>query len=205
MNRSRGAARHWLVGCGVLFLLIAVLGGGILFYSVRQVMKNVSVEPVNVSGIADPPKDASPDRILPPTVGSYVRELVTSDTAAIEMYQNNNLFRQSGPEEIQAGGIPSLPQEGLFGVYKDGHQKLAIVGASISAKIQKPPHKPYPWQKTSTAADADNSSGTRTLVKLTDDLALDWTVWTKENWGYAVYTTNTATLDFVKSFSKIGN
>jgi hypothetical protein len=189
------------MGCGVLFLLVTFLGGGIIFYGIRQVMRNLSVEPVNVAAIADPPKNATPDQVLPSAVGKYVRELLTSDTAAIEKYEST-LFRRNSTVEMQAGSAPNFPTEGLFGVYKDDHNKLALVGAGMAAKIQKPAHQ-FPWQKTPVAADADNSSGTRMLMKISDNMAWDWTIWTKENWGYVVFTTNTATLDFVKSFSYV--
>lgn len=171
---SRGAARHWVIGCLAAVVLIVILLGGGGYYLFKQVDPGT----FDVTAKADPSLDAPVDNLFPERVGSYERvELTAPDPARGDFLTTGTkaIYQQQGGNRVSVVAIPTEEfQEAQATPRRGAGRAQMSPGRSdvgISVKIPFGPTK--------------------------GEMAM----WSKDNWSYVVQTSNSSALEFAEQFT----
>lgn len=173
---SRGAVRHWVVGCLVLVVLTVLLfvGGG--YYLFKQVDPGT----FDVTAKADPSLDAPMDNLFPRMVGPYERvEMTSPDPARGDFLTTGTkaIYKQAGGNTVSVVAVPTEEFQEAQATQGRGTGRAQMSpGRSdlgISVKIPFGPTK--------------------------GEMAM----WSKENWSYVVQTSNSSALAFAEQFNPV--
>lgn len=177
---QRGAARHWVMGCGIALLLFVIVIGVAGYWGYTKVRENVDFGTFDAKSKVDPPALALPDVVLPPQVGGYTRQELTDGALGTLRSSSNN---------VETTGM-------LSAVYKmdaDTVMVTAIPTSEAEAQKGQGPMKAFEGQK------AEEGQGIHFRMAFGPE-PVDMAMWANPNWTYIVQTTATQALPFAKEF-----
>jgi hypothetical protein len=164
-----------LIGCGGGLALALLLMGGSFLWFWQTIGKNVTMATFDVSDKPDMPLTATVSQVLPPRVGSFVR--------------------QSAGRPTPASGIP----DGVGGweaVYAaDGKRVTVVVAPTAALKATRGQRAP--------PGGAPRPPNPDTAVHVTMQIKptpRDMVFWEKPNWTYMLQSPDLAALPFAKAY-----
>ncbi len=176
---TRGAVRHWVIGClGVIAVLVLVFAGGGYY-----MFKKVSPTTFDVTAKADPPADASTDMLLPEKVGTFERGSI-------------------GQPDPTAGDFVSTGTKAYY--YDASGQQSASVIALPTEDMQQAQagRRPGAWNGETNSRPGNTGMSVKIPF---GQMKMELALWSKQNWSYIVQTTNSTALDFAREFNPVGS
>jgi hypothetical protein len=177
---ARGGLSPWAkwsiggcVGCLAIVMLV-VVGGGIWFW--QTIGKNVNIATFDVSGKPDLPLAATAAQLVPPRVGSFVRQRVAPVSA---------------PGGGTAGG------RGWRGDYASGSQRVTLTVMPTSA-AKSASGRDSPFAALQRQSQRPNTA-VHMRMKIRDQTT-DMVFWEKPNWTFMVQSPAPAALPFAQAY-----
>jgi hypothetical protein len=183
-SNSRGAGRHWLIGCAIITAVIL----GVVAFGIYSLKKKLGVGVFDVAAKVDPPSLATTDQLLPPVAGTFTREAVTSNSAEFAAL----LSGVPGDHKVTATSGT------VVAYYSDAAHMGALVLAINTQEAQKSGSSSSPFE--SSAKNARGSNQGFHMQSKFAAMPLGIAGWSKPNWTYGVITTDTVALQFAKGF-----
>lgn len=181
---TRGAARHWVIGCLALIVLVVIglVAGGVYVWK-----SFVDMNQFDVSAKVDPPVNASPELIFPPMVAGLERREITSDTLRLQSVQPGQ----------EVGGTSAATSSGtLMAIYAndEAYTTSVVVIAGPTSEMDKQERGGGVMDQM--MRQQQMNQGVQMRIKA--DTPMDFALWSKPNWSYVIFTTSSQALEFAK-------
>jgi len=189
---TRGALRHWVIGCLLLVIVIVGLFVGAGYWA----FKKVAPGPFSVATKADPPVGAMPDALFPEKVGDYtLNNLTTPSPAQGDMASTGTkaiYVDATGTKNVNIIAIPTNEMSNAQVSAGRSRTQTTTGNTTETVEVQMPN---FGTQMKSGPSDTGFS-----MKMPWGPMKMEMAFWSKPNWSYFVQTTNSVALDFAQKF-----